>query len=203
MIENIIFDLGGVLIDWNPQYLYKKIIPDEEKRAYFLDNICTPEWNEYQDAGRSLAEGTQVLVDKHPQYRAEIEAYYGRWVEMLGGPINTTVDILNALYNSNKYPIYALTNWSHETFPVALERFDFLQLFTDIVVSGVEKMKKPAHEFYNLLLERHQLSPGSTLFIDDNSNNIKAARELGLKTIHCTNPDNLSDELKNRYSVIF
>lgn len=203
MIKTIIFDLGGVLIDWNPNHLYKKIIPDEDKRAYFLSNICTFEWNECQDEGRTLAEATQVLVEKYPEYRAEIEAYYGRWEEMLGGPIQVTVDILNALHQSNKYPIYALTNWSYETFPTALERYDFLQLFDDIVVSGEEKMKKPDPRIYNLLLNKHQLSASSTLFIDDSLKNIEAAHNLGLQTIHLKSPDSLENELKNRYSIIY
>lgn len=201
MIKNIIFDLGGVLIDWNPEHLYKKIIPDADQRTYFFDNICTQEWNECQDAGRSLAEGTQVLVEKYPHYKAEIEAFYGRWEEMLGGPIQETVDMLTSLYHGNRYPLYALTNWSDETFPIALKKFDFLQLFRDIVVSGEEKMKKPSHKIYNLLLDRHRLSPNSTLFIDDNARNVKAARELGLHTIHFTNPGKLHEQLKNTYSI--
>ena len=203
MIETIVFDLGGVLIDWDPNHLYKKIIPDAVQRAYFLDNICTQEWNEGQDEGRTLAEATQLLVGQYPQYKVEIEAYYGRWEEMLGGPIQATVDILTAIHQSNRYPLYALTNWSGETFPVALERYAFLQLFNDIVVSGVEKMKKPTPAFYNLLLEKHQLSPATTLFIDDSLKNIEAANELGLQTIHFSNPEKLGDELKNRYALVF
>ncbi len=203
MIKTIIFDLGGVLIDWDPHHLYKKIIPDQQKRDYFLENICTSEWNECQDAGRPLAEGTQVLVDQYPEFKNEIQAFYGRWEEMLVGPIQSTVNILEAIHRGNNYSLYALTNWSHETFPVALERYDFLQLFSDIVVSGVEKMKKPDSGFYNLLLEKHSLSPKQTLFIDDNLRNIKAAQALGLQTIHFKIDDNLGEQLRNSHSIIF
>ncbi len=201
MLKNIIFDLGGVLIDWNPEYLYQKIIHDSEKRAWFLANICTSDWNECQDEGRLLEDGTAILVNQYPDYSDEIKAFYGRWQEMLGGPIEGTVKILNDLNNHFDYPLYALTNWSAETFPVALERYGFLQLFKDIVVSGKEKMKKPAPEIYNLILAKHDLEPSQTLFIDDNERNIEAANELGILTIHFTSPDQLQKELKANYQI--
>ena len=203
MIDNIIFDLGGVLIDWNPEHPYKKIIPDADKRKFFLENICTQEWNECQDEGRSLADGTKILVAKHPVYKSEIEAFYGRWDEMLGGPIQDTVNILVSLSQEKRYPLYALTNWSHETFPIARKKFDFLNLFNDIVVSGVEKMKKPSHRFYQLLLDKHQLAPDKTLFIDDNLRNIEAAREVGLQAVHYSGPGYLEELLKKTYAINF
>src|SRR5215212_5971306 len=139
-ITTIIFDLGGVLIDWNPRYVYRTIFDNEEKIDWFFENICTNEWNEHQDSGRSLKEATEELVAKHPEHENEIRAYYDRWEEMLGGPINETVEILRSLKEANKYKLYALTNWSAETFPVALQRYDFLQWFDGIVMSGEEKI---------------------------------------------------------------
>ena len=135
-IDTIVFDLGGVLIDWNPDYVYKHIFPNETERKWFYDNICTPDWNEEQDAGRSLGEGTEHLVKKFPEHETSIRAYYGRWKEMLGGPIHETVEIFRQLKFHTDLKLYALTNWSAETFPVALELYDFLHWFDGRLVSG-------------------------------------------------------------------
>jgi 2-haloacid dehalogenase len=194
-IDAIIFDLGGVLIDWNPYYVYDKMFDDEEKKKFFFENICTPDWNEKQDAGRSLKEATDELLVKHPDWKEYIEAYYGRWEEMLGGPIHDTVEIFKQLKQTGKYKLYALTNWSAETFPVALERYEFLHWFDGRVVSGEEKMRKPFAEFYQLLLNRFQLTPEETLFIDDNVRNAKAAEDIGLRTIIFKSPAQLKVEL--------
>lgn len=201
MINTIVFDLGGVLIDWNPEYLYTKIFSDKKQREEFLTSVCDSDWNECQDAGRPLVEGTKILIEKHPNYANEIKAFYDRWDEMLGGEITGTVKILEAIYEQDQYPLYALTNWSHETFPIALERYSFLQLFKDIVVSGVEKTRKPHSDFYEILLNRHALDADRTLFIDDNKRNIEAANQLGFKTILFTSPENLNKELKDQYSI--
>jgi 2-haloacid dehalogenase len=190
MITTIIFDLGAVLIDWNPYYMYRTIFNDEQEM-----NICTSDWNEEQDAGRSLQEGTDVLVAQFPEHEANIRAFYSRWEEMLGEPFHGTVEIFEKLKASNKYKIYALTNWSAETFPVALQRFDFLSWFDGIVVSGAEKMRKPALEFYQLLLDRYQVNPQEALFIDDNYRNVLAAEKAGIKTIHFTSAEQLAMEL--------
>ena len=176
-ISSIIFDLGGVLIDWNPNYVFDKMFTDEEKKKHFFENICTPDWNEKQDAGRTLKEATEELLIKHPEWKEYIEAYYGRWEEMLGGPIKESVEIFRQLKDSGKYKIYALTNWSAETFPVALELYDFLHWFDGRVVSGEEKMRKPFAEFYELILKRFNLDPSQTVFIDDSLRNIKGAQE--------------------------
>src|SRR6478736_6599663 len=125
-IDTIIFDLGAVLIDWNPRYLYRKIFNTEEEIDWFLENICTSEWNDKQDAGRSFEEATQELVQKFPDHRVAIEAWYGRWHETINGSIPGTVEILEALRQSKKFRLYALTNWSAETFPWALANFEFL-----------------------------------------------------------------------------
>ncbi|MBB5397146.1 HAD family phosphatase [Mucilaginibacter sp. AK015] len=197
MTDTIIFDLGAVLIDWNPQYLYRKLFADERDMLHFLANITTPDWNEEQDAGRPLQEGTSLLVQQHPQHEANIRAFYGRWDEMLGDAIEGTVEIFEQLKNTNRYKIYALTNWSAETFPVALERYDFLNWFDDIVVSGTEKMRKPNPAFYQLLLQRHNVKAQNALFIDDNLRNVSAAQKLGIQSIHFNSPQQLKTELEN------
>lgn len=197
-ITTIIFDLGGVLIDWNPAYVFDKLIEDEEKRKHFFANICTHEWNEEQDAGRSIAEANAVLVAKHPEWKEYIEAYYGRWEEMLGGPIDETVEIFRQLKESGRYKFYALTNWSAELFPIALNRYDFLHWFDGRLVSGEEKMRKPFPEFFQLLLDRFDINKDEALFIDDNLRNAEAAEAFGLKTIRFTSAAALREELKNQ-----
>jgi 2-haloacid dehalogenase len=194
-IDAVIFDLGGVLIDWNPSYVFDKMFEDEEQKKHFFENICTSDWNEKQDAGRPLKEATEELVIKHPEWKEYIEAYYGRWEEMLGGPIHGTVEIFKQIKESGKYKLYALTNWSAELFPIALERYEFLHWFDGRVVSGEEKTRKPFPEFYQLILERFRLNVEETLFIDDNTRNAEAAEEMGLKTIIFKSPSQLKEEL--------
>lgn len=197
MHNTIIFDLGGVLIDWNPDYVFDAIFADNpERKKYFYENICTSDWNEQQDAGRSLQAATDLLLDEHPEWQDEIVAYYGRWREMLGGAIQGTVDIFRELKEARKHRIYALTNWSAETFPVALESFDFLQWFDGIVVSGVEMTRKPFPEFYQILLDRYEVAPEKAVFIDDNLRNVLAARAMGIESIHFHSPAGLREELK-------
>ncbi|WCT12164.1 HAD family hydrolase [Mucilaginibacter jinjuensis] len=201
MITTIIFDLGAVLIDWNPRHLYKQLFTDEAEMEHFLTNITTSDWNEEQDAGRSLQEGTEWLVQKHPEHEDNIRAFYGRWDEMLGDAFHDTVEIFRKLKASGKYKIYALTNWSAETFGIAKERFEFLSWFDGIVVSGDEKMRKPQPEFYNILLRRYNVKAEESLFIDDNYRNILAARQLGINSIHFTSAAELQEELP-QYGVI-
>ena len=198
MINTIIFDLGAVLIDWNPNYMYRSIFADEQEMKDFLENVTTSDWNEEQDAGRSLQEGTDWLVAKHPTHEANIRAFYGRWEEMLGEAFEGTVEVFRELKASNKYKIYALTNWSAETFPVAQKRFDFLSWFDGIVVSGTEKMRKPTPAFYQILLDRYHVKPEESLFIDDNYRNILAAEKLGINSIHFTSAEELRTELEKR-----
>lgn len=196
MINTIIFDLGAVLIDWNPHYMYRTLFTDEQEMIDFLADICTSDWNEEQDAGRSLQEGTDLLVAQFPEHEANIRAFYSRWIEMLGEPFHDTVEIFKQLKESGKYKIYALTNWSAETFPMAQERFDFLGWFDGIVVSGAEKMRKPTPAFYQTLLDRYHVNADEALFIDDNYRNILAAEKMGIKCIHFTSAEALEEELK-------
>jgi 2-haloacid dehalogenase len=153
-------------------------------------------WNEEQDAGRSIQEGTDLLIKQFPQHEDNIRAYYTRWEEMLGGAIAGTVEILKQLKDSGKYRLYALTNWSTETFPIALNYYDFLSWFDAIVVSGAEGMRKPNPLFYQLLLDRYNVKPHEALFIDDNYRNILAAREMGIESIHFQSAGQLPEDLR-------
>lgn len=197
MIDTIIFDLGGVLIDWNPEYVFSKLIPDPEKRQYFFDHICTHDWNIEQDAGRSLADATDLLLAQWPEWETEIRAYYGRWEEMLGGPLHDTVDLLRELRDQKEHRLLALTNWSAETFPVALERYEFLHWFEGIVVSGTEKTRKPFADIYQLLLDRYNVVPERAVFIDDSLKNVQGAEFLGINGIHFQGAAPLRDALRN------
>ena len=195
-ITTIIFDLGGVFVDWNPKYLYRKIFNTEAEAEKFLSEICTNTWNVEHDRGRPLWEGTQLLVDKHPELESEIRAYYSRWVEMLGGLIEATVAILEKLKGMPQYRIYALTNWSQETFPIARVLYPFLQLFEGIVVSGDEKLIKPDARIYEVLLERYGVKAEEAVFIDDSLKNVKGAEAVGIKGIHFSSPEKLKEELE-------
>jgi len=192
---SIIFDLGAVLIDWNPRYLYRKIFKTEDEISWFLENICTSEWNDEQDAGRSFQDATEALIARHPGWEIPVRAWYDRWHETIQGPIHETVEILRSIKESKNYRLYALTNWSAETFPWALSNFEFLHWFEGIVVSGVEKSRKPYPEFYQILFDRYNVTPENTLFIDDNPKNIEGGKSVGLTTILYTSPDQLRSEL--------
>lgn len=198
-LDTIIFDLGGVLIDWNPAYVFRQIFEDEREMQYFFDYVCTSEWNVQQDAGRPLAVATEQKVAQFPDYEPQIRAYYGRWREMLGGAIHETVDILKHLKEQKEQRLLALTNWSHETFPVALELYDFLQWFEGILVSGEEKLIKPDPRIYKLLIERYDVEPTKALFIDDNERNVTAAKDVGLQAVHFTSPAQLREFLQKQH----
>ncbi len=188
-LKNIIFDFGGVLIDWNPVYLYQKVFKTEEEAKYFLENICRYDWNLLQDEGRSLAEGTLLLQKKFPEYTHEIALYYGRWEEMLGGTFVENTKLIKPL--KERYKVYGLTNWSAETLPLAMNRYDFFHDLDGIVVSGEEKIVKPDRRLYEILLERYDLRAEESLFIDDNAANIETARVLGFHVVHFTGDMNL------------
>lgn len=194
-IKNIIFDFGGVLIDWDPVYLYRKIFDDEKEMDHFLENICTQEWNMQQDAGRSLSDATEFLQAKHPEHKELIAHFYTRWEEMIAGELKENVSVLKKL--KSKFPIYGLTNWSAETITIAYNKFDFFELIDGIVVSGDEKLIKPDPRLYQILLDRYNLKANESLFIDDNINNIETAQNMGFKTIHFTEGVNLENKVKD------
>lgn len=196
-IKNIIFDFGGVVIDWNPRYFFKDYFKDDEKMEYFLKNIATDEWNIEQDRGRSLAEGTNFQIEKHPDWEKEIRAYYDNWTTMLKSDIPENVAILRKLEFSN-YELFGLTNWSAETFPFALENYDLFKIFKDkIVVSGTEQLIKPDPEIWNILLNRYQIKAEESVFIDDNFKNIEAAKTLGFICVHTKEDTDLEKELRD------
>lgn len=196
-IKNIVFDFGGVLMDWNPRYFFKDYFNDDEKMEYFLTNIAQQEWNEEQDRGRSLAEGTEIQIQKFPEWEKDIRAYYDNWTVMLKSDIPHNVEVLRKLGNT-QYELFGLTNWSEETFPYALENYDFFQLFNGkIVVSGTEKLIKPDPKIWHVLLERYQIQAQESVFIDDNAKNIETAQTLGFNTIHIHPETDLENELAN------
>jgi 2-haloacid dehalogenase len=192
-INTIIFDLGGVLIDWNPRYMYRDEFEESSEMEHFLCRVCTEDWNLQQDKGRSLAEGTRILQDEFPEHAVKIQLYYDQWEKMIKGHIPQNVSVLQEL--KEKYKLYGLTNWSAETFPIVFKRFSFFKLFDGIVISGEEKLIKPDRKIFELILERYQLETKNALFIDDNINNIQAAKEMGFATIHVQEKTDLKNEL--------
>ena len=197
--ENVIFDLGGVLIDWNPRYLYRQLFDgDDAAMEQFLAGICSPAWNLSLDAGRPFAEAVEELTGRHPHERLRIEAYHQRWLEMVAGPIHQTVTILEELHQRG-VPLWALTNWSSETF--ALVRHDpayaFLDRFRHIFVSGELRLIKPDPAIYRHTVTRIGAPAASCLFIDDSSTNIAAAAAEGLQVHHFTAPERLRAELES------
>ena len=170
----MVFDLGGVLIDWNPRHLYRQLFDDEGAMERFLAEVCSPAWNERQDAGRPWREAVADLIARHPDHTPMITAYHQRWAEMLRGEIPESVEVLKAL-KARGLRLYALTNWSHETFPEARRRFAFLDLFDGIVVSGEEGLIKPDPVIFQRLLTRYDITPSRALFVDDSPRNVTAA----------------------------
>ena len=197
----VVFDVGNVLIQWNPRHLYRKIFLDEAGKAdlprmeRFLAEVCTQTWNERQDAGRSLAAGTAELVARFPGQAAEIEAFYGRFQEMMPGPVEGTVEILRALKDRG-LRLYGLSNFTRETFPETRARFGFLALLEGIVVSGEEGVIKPDRRIYERLLERYGLRAADCFFIDDSLSNVTAARALGFTAHHFRGAAGLADALR-------
>ena len=195
MIDTIIFDLGGVLIDWQPRTIYKNYFYSKKELNYFFDHICTMEWNEKQDEGRTIKEATDCKIAEFPAYEEPIRMYYDQWKETIKGPIDETVDILEELHANAHYKLLALTNWSAETFSYPLEKFHFLSYFQGIVVSGEEKVKKPDSRIYHILLDRFGVEPQKSIFIDDNEKNVQAANQLGIHGILFESPSKLTEEL--------
>lgn len=182
------------MIDWDPKHLYRKIFASKEEVDDFLSTVATPEWHSEQDRGRTMEEATALLLSQHPEYGPEIEAYYGRWDEMFGGPIEDSVCVLQDVREQG-HPLYAITNWSAETFPRARKRWDFLGWFDDIVISGEERAIKPDRAIYDVLVERTGLDPATTVFIDDREPNIHVAENLGFIAVRFEYAEKLRKDL--------
>jgi len=197
-INTIIFDLGGVLVDWDPAYVYrKKFNGDEEKVQWFLNTVCTSEWNIKQDAGRPIEEAVALKIAQFPQHETLIKLFYKEWHHMFSGTIQENVELFKKLKATKNYKIYALTNWSAEKWDKALELFPFFNDFDGIVVSGQEKTRKPYPKIYNIILDRYTITPENAIFIDDNEENILAAIKLKLHTIYYKNPLQLAKSLSS------
>jgi 2-haloacid dehalogenase len=199
-VRTVIFDLGGVLIDWNPRYLYRKLFADDEPgMERFLAEVTTAAWNHSLDAGKPFAEGVAELIAKHPAERERIEAYHGRWIETISGPITGTVEILEDLAE-REVPLYAITNWAAETFDIVRRdpAYAFLDLFREIYVSGTLRMAKPEPAIFHHALGRIGGEASDCLFIDDVEKNIRAAAALGITVHHFTSPEGLAADLQQR-----
>ena len=193
-MKDIVFDFGGVLVDWNPRDLYRKIFATEEEMEWFLSQVCTAQWNEQLDAGRPFEEAIVSLQEKYPAYRTQIADYYARWDEMMAGAVPGTADIVRELKDKG-FRVYGLSNWSAQTFPLAQKRFPVFSWLDGRVLSGEEKINKPEAEIFRRLLARFSLKAENCIFIDDNLQNIAAARTLGFETIPFDGADSLRKAL--------
>ncbi len=193
-IKNIVFDFGGVLVDWNPRYLYDKYFGDEAQSQWFLDNICLYSWNLQMDGGRPFAEGVAELQAEHPEWAEAIGIYHTRWVEMMGGEVEGTASVLRRL-KAKGYGIYGLTNWSAETFPMIRDTYPVFGEFDGIVVSGEEHLLKPNAAIYHCLLERYNLQAEELIFIDDNADNVAAAKAVGMESVRFADAATLVQQL--------
>jgi len=194
MKKTIVFDLGGVLIDWNPRHLYEKIFSDLDEMEYFLKEVCSMDWNSHLDVDKSFLDGIDELVPKFPQYEEQIRAYYQRWEEMIFGEFPGTVKILRELKEAG-FPLAALSNWSSETFPRVKDQYEFLSWFNPLVISGYIGYKKPDPEPFQILLHELNLNAGDCIFIDDMEDNIQEARRQGFEAIQFSSPEQLRADL--------
>jgi 2-haloacid dehalogenase len=196
-LTTVVFDLGGVLIEWDPRRMYRTLFDDEADMEQFLATICTSEWNLEQDRGRPVAEATELLTAQFPEHTDLIRAYYGRWEEMLGDLIWDTVAIVDDLHEQG-VRLVALTNWSHEEFPAARPRMTFLDHFDGVLVSGEVKLIKPDPAIFELLVDRHRVDPATAVFVDDSPANVASAANLGFDAIHFTSSAQLRADLSAR-----
>lgn len=201
-MKNIVFDFGGVLVDWNPHHLYDKYFGSREKAEWFLNNICLYSWNLQMDGGKPFAEGVAELQAEHPEWSEAIAIYHTRWIEMMNGEIEGMASVIRRLKMAC-YGVYGLTNWSAETFPMIRDTYPVFQEFDGIVVSGEEHLLKPDAAIYKCLLERYALQAEESLFIDDNADNVAGARNVGMKAIQFTSAVELERELKDVFGLQF
>jgi len=189
-----LFDLGGVFFDWNPKYFFNKIFDSDKELNFFLNEICNDDWNKQQDCGRLISDAVEELVKKFPKYISQIELYYPNHRKMIKGVFNESVRVLNKLKSQNFY-CYVLSNWSAETFIGMENDYPFLNQFDGLVISGEEKMVKPQKEIYQLAIDRFNLIPNETVFIDDRLENISASIDFGFQTIHLKHPNEIEKEI--------
>ncbi len=189
-----LFDLGGVFFDWDPNYFFKDIFDKADERKYFLTEVCNDEWNIQQDAGRTIREAESELIPKFPQYEKEIKMYYKNHRNMIKGTFDLSIKVLKKLKKQN-YGCYVLSNWSAETFIGMTDDYPFLKLFDGLVISGEDRLIKPDTAIYELAINRFNLIPNQTIFIDDKLENILAAKDLDLNTIHLVDPKRIELEI--------
>jgi 2-haloacid dehalogenase len=200
MIKNIVFDFGGVLIDWNPLYLYNNYFGDEEKARWFIANICTMEWNVQMDAGKSFAEGVAELTAQYPEWADAIAVYDTRWREMVGGPITGMLEVARGLKAAG-YHLFGLSNWNWDKFSTIMDDFPVLDELEGRVVSGQEYVIKPDPRIYDILFKRFHLIPSESLFVDDNSANIEGGRLAGMQTLQFKDTAQFVKDLKNTFDI--
>ena len=189
-VDAVVFDLGGVLVDWDPRHLYRQLFDDEAAMERFLTEICSLEWHVAHDLGHDIERSCAELAARHPDHADLIRAWAERSEEMVAGVIDGTVDILRDLKQAG-VPVFALSNMERETFPVRLERFEFLQWFDGYVISGFEGIVKPDPKIFELLVERFDLEPARTVFVDDRPENVEAAVAFGLHGVLFESPAQL------------
>ena len=196
-VTTVVFDIGNVLVAWDPRNLYRRYFAGrEDEMEWFLKNVCTPAWNVEQDRGRSFAEAVELLVKEHPEeWHPMIRAFVEEWQETISGPIAGSVAILRKLKDSN-VPVYAITNWNQDKFREARQRFDFLNSFDGIVVSGDEGLLKPDRAIFDLFFQRFDVTPQSAVFVDDSLHNVEGARAAGMRAVHFTSPEALARDLR-------
>jgi len=197
-VTTVVFDIGNVLVAWDPRNLYRRYFAGrEDEMEWFLKNVCTPAWNVEQDRGRSFSEAVELLVKEHPaQWHPMIRAFDQEWHETISGPIVGSVAILRKLKHRN-VPVYAITNWNQDKFREALQRFDFLNSFDGIVVSGNEGLLKPDRAIFDLFFKRYGVTPQTSVFVDDSLHNVEGARTAGMQAVHFTSPEALARDLRD------
>ena len=189
-----LFDLGGVFFDWDPNHYFKDIFDKVDERKYFLSEVCNDEWNLKQDAGRTIEEAESELIPKFPHYEKQIKMYYKYHRKMLKGIFDESIKVLKKL-KKQQYECFVLSNWSAETFIDIPKEFKFMNNFDGLLISGEDKLVKPDPKIYLLAIDRFNLDPQNTVFIDDKLVNINAAKKLGFQTIHLTNPNIIESEI--------
>lgn len=200
-ITTIVFDVGEVLINWDPRHLYRKVFDDEAEMEHFLANICTHEWNYRQDAGYCWDKAIDEKCDEFPEHAENIKLYKERWPEMVAGGVDGSVEVLLKLKEKG-WPIYAITNYHQDTFALSQKLWPFLTAFDGVVVSGEEKICKPEPRIYEILFERYNLTPENCVFIDDRKENIEGAEKAGMTGILFENPHQMKAELEKMIGVI-